>query len=73
MPVDLAERIAVLEAKQVMTDKKLDKVIEQLDELLALFTMAKGIRWFFLCIAGAAVFIGFSGLKAMILWIAARV
>jgi len=56
-----------------MTDKKLDKIVEQNAELLNLFTMAKGIRWFFLCIAGVAVFLGLSGLKAIILWLAARV
>jgi len=71
--MDLMERVAVLETKLEMTDKKLDKIVEQNAELLNLFTMAKGIRWFFLCIAGVAVFLGLSGLKAIILWLAARV
>jgi len=71
--MDLAERVAVLETKLEITDKKLDKIVDQNAQLLDLFTMAKGIRWFFLCIAGVAVFIGFSGLKAIVLWLAARV
>lgn len=71
--MELSERVAVLEAKQEMSDKKLDKIVEQNAELLKLFTMAKGIRWFFLGIAGLTVFIGLSGLKAIILWLAARV
>lgn len=68
MAAEVAERIAVLEAKQEITDKKLDKISNNLDELLGLFTMAKGIRWFFLVVAGIAVFIGLSGLKAMLVW-----
>lgn len=73
MAQELVERLAVLEAKQEITEKKLDNISKQLDELLKLFTMAKGIRWFFLCIAGVAVFLGLSGLKAIVLWLAARV
>ena len=65
--MDLAERVAVLETKLEITDKKLDKIVDQNAQLLDLFTMAKGIRWFFLCIAGVIVFIGFSGLKAIVL------